>query len=51
MTSLADAERVVVERIENHSSRQVEEFALDTSDKDGCQGRRPIAGLSAFAEV
>ena len=31
MTSLADAERVVVERIENHSSRQVEEFALDTS--------------------
>ncbi len=31
MTSLADAERVVVERIENHSSRQVEEFALDAS--------------------
>jgi protein involved in polysaccharide export with SLBB domain len=31
MTSLADAERVVLERIENHSSRQVEEFALDTS--------------------
>ncbi|MGA2831818.1 MAG: SLBB domain-containing protein [Terracidiphilus sp.] len=29
MTSLADAERVVLERIENHSSRQVEEFALD----------------------
>jgi protein involved in polysaccharide export with SLBB domain len=31
MTSLADAERVVLERIENHSNRQVEEFALDTS--------------------
>jgi protein involved in polysaccharide export with SLBB domain len=31
MTSLADAERVVLERIENHSSRQVEEFALDAS--------------------
>jgi len=29
MTSLADAERAVLERIENHSSRQVEEFALD----------------------
>jgi protein involved in polysaccharide export with SLBB domain len=29
MTSLADAERVVLERIENHSSRQVEEFPLD----------------------
>jgi protein involved in polysaccharide export with SLBB domain len=33
MTSLADAERVVLERIENHNSRQVEEFALDTSGK------------------
>ena len=31
ITSLADAERVVLERIENHSSRQVEEFALDTT--------------------
>jgi polysaccharide export outer membrane protein len=31
MTSLADAERVVLERIENHSSRLVEEFALDAS--------------------
>jgi len=31
MTSLADAERVVLERIENHTSRQVEEFALDAS--------------------
>jgi protein involved in polysaccharide export with SLBB domain len=31
MTSLADAERVVVERIDNHRSRQVEEFALDTA--------------------
>ena len=31
MTSLADAERVVLERIENHNSRQVEEFALDAS--------------------
>ena len=29
MTSLASAERAVVERIENHSSRTVEEFALD----------------------
>jgi protein involved in polysaccharide export with SLBB domain len=29
ITSLADAERAVLERIENHSSRQVEEFALD----------------------
>jgi len=29
MTSLADAERAVLERIENHSSREVEEFALD----------------------
>jgi protein involved in polysaccharide export with SLBB domain len=34
MTSLADAERVVLERIENHSSRQVEEFALDTSGQE-----------------
>jgi protein involved in polysaccharide export with SLBB domain len=31
ITSLADAERVVLERIENHRSRQVEEFALDTT--------------------
>jgi polysaccharide export outer membrane protein len=30
MTSLASAERAVVERIENHSSRTVEEFALDS---------------------
>jgi protein involved in polysaccharide export with SLBB domain len=29
MTSLADAERAVLERIENHTSREVEEFALD----------------------
>jgi polysaccharide biosynthesis/export protein len=29
MTSLADAERAVLERIEKHSSRKVEEFALD----------------------
>jgi protein involved in polysaccharide export with SLBB domain len=34
LTSLADAERVVLERIENHSSRQVEEFALDTSGEE-----------------
>jgi polysaccharide export outer membrane protein len=31
MTSLADAERAVLERIENHTSREVEEFALDES--------------------
>jgi protein involved in polysaccharide export with SLBB domain len=31
LTSLADAERAVLQRIENHSSREVEEFALDTS--------------------
>jgi polysaccharide export outer membrane protein len=31
VTSLADAERAVLERIENHSSREVEEFALDAS--------------------
>ena len=31
VTSLADAERAVLERIENHNSRQVEEFALDAS--------------------
>jgi len=31
MTSLADAERAVLERIENHRSRAVEEFALDAS--------------------
>jgi protein involved in polysaccharide export with SLBB domain len=29
VTSLADAERAVLERIENHNSRQVQEFALD----------------------
>lgn len=29
VTSLADAERAVLERVENHTSRQVEEFALD----------------------
>lgn len=29
LTSLASAERAVLERIENHSSRMVEEFALD----------------------
>ena len=31
LTSLAGAERVLLERIENHSTRGVEEFALDTS--------------------
>lgn len=31
ITSLADAERAVLERIENHSGRQVEEFPLDAS--------------------
>ena len=31
VTSLADTERVLLERIENHSSREVEEFALDAS--------------------
>jgi protein involved in polysaccharide export with SLBB domain len=31
VTSLADAERVLLERIENHSSREIEEFALDSS--------------------
>jgi polysaccharide export outer membrane protein len=31
LTSLAGAERVLLERIENHSSRRVEEFPLDTS--------------------
>ena len=30
MTSLADAERAVLERIENHSGREVVEFALDS---------------------
>jgi protein involved in polysaccharide export with SLBB domain len=34
MTSLADAERVVLERIESHSSRQVEEFPLDASGQE-----------------
>jgi protein involved in polysaccharide export with SLBB domain len=33
MTSLADAERVVLERIENHRSRTVEEFALDAAGR------------------
>ncbi len=33
MTSLADADRVVLERIENHSSRVVEEFALDVAGR------------------
>jgi protein involved in polysaccharide export with SLBB domain len=37
MTSLADAERVVLERIEHHSTRVVEEFALDESGRS-----RPI---------
>ena len=31
LTSLAGAERVLLERIDNHSSRRVEEFALDAS--------------------
>jgi protein involved in polysaccharide export with SLBB domain len=31
VTSMADTERVVLERIENHSSREIEEFALDAS--------------------
>ncbi len=31
LTSLAGAERVLLERIENHSSRRVEEFPLDSS--------------------
>lgn len=31
MTNLADTERVVLERVDNHSSRRVDEFALDTS--------------------
>jgi protein involved in polysaccharide export with SLBB domain len=34
MTSLADAERAVLERIESHSSREVEEFALDRSGQE-----------------
>ncbi len=33
MTSLADAERAVLERIEGHSSRSVDEFALDGPGK------------------
>ena len=32
-TSLADAERAVLERIESHSSREVEEFSLDAPGK------------------
>jgi polysaccharide biosynthesis/export protein len=31
LTSLAGAERVLLERIDNHSTRRVEEFPLDTS--------------------
>jgi polysaccharide biosynthesis/export protein len=31
LTSLAGAERILLERIENHSSRRVEEFPLDAS--------------------
>lgn len=34
MTSLADAERAVLERIESHSNREIEEFALDTSGQE-----------------
>jgi protein involved in polysaccharide export with SLBB domain len=34
MTSLADGERVVLERIENHSSRELEEFALDAAGRN-----------------
>ncbi len=34
MTSLADAERVLLERIENHSNREVEEFSLDASGQE-----------------
>ena len=33
MTSLADAERAVLERIENHASRSIEEFPLEDSGK------------------
>ena len=33
ITTLADIERAVLERIENHSSRHVDEFALDAPDK------------------
>lgn len=33
LTSLADAERAVLERIENHRSREVQEFALDAEGK------------------
>jgi polysaccharide export outer membrane protein len=31
ITNLADTERVVLERVDNHSSRRVDEFALDAS--------------------
>jgi protein involved in polysaccharide export with SLBB domain len=31
LTSLAGAERVLLERIENHSTRRVEEFPLDAT--------------------
>ena len=34
MTSLADSERALLERIENHTSREVVEFALDTSGQE-----------------
>jgi len=34
VTSLADTERVLLERIENHSSREIEEFALDASGQE-----------------
>jgi protein involved in polysaccharide export with SLBB domain len=33
MTSLADAERAVLERIESHTSREVEEFPLNASEQ------------------
>ncbi len=33
ITSLADADRAVLERIESHSNREVEEFALDAPGK------------------
>ena len=33
MTSLADAGRAVLERIESHSNREIEEFALDATGK------------------
>lgn len=33
VTSVADGERVIVERIENHTTRKVEEFSLDEKGK------------------